>query len=275
MESIFLLISASFLGALHALEPGHGKSVVAAYMIGNRGSITDAIKLGFVVTITHTLGVFLLGALAFFIVSQIFQGQVERYLQVLSSLMVVAVGLYLLFKKQPQSTSVLFESKGADTTEQEQLVTVAAGNTGSSEQEYELGHEHDCCGHGHGHFAKLLPSGESSDKQGSKSKEIMFLGLSGGLVPCHGALAVLLSALANDTAGKLAFGLAQVLCFSLGMGLVITSLAIAASRLKHYVSDLFQRYNSLAAGLPKLTAVLILVMGLVMTYQNIVCPHVD
>src|SRR5437870_7078170 len=55
------LLVAAALGALHALSPGHGKTIVGAYLVGARGTARHALFLGLVVTATHTLGVYALG----------------------------------------------------------------------------------------------------------------------------------------------------------------------------------------------------------------------
>ena len=61
---VLLLLAAFGWGALHALSPGHGKAMVAAYLVGTRGSTRDAVLLGATVTVTHTAGVVALGAVA-------------------------------------------------------------------------------------------------------------------------------------------------------------------------------------------------------------------
>src|SRR4029453_921878 len=61
---VVLLLAAFAWGALHAISPGHGKAMVAAYLVGTRGTAKHAVALGAIVTVTHTIGVFALGIVA-------------------------------------------------------------------------------------------------------------------------------------------------------------------------------------------------------------------
>src|SRR2546422_783930 len=84
------------LGALHALEPGHGKTVVAAYLVGSRGTAWHAVVLGLTVTVAHTAGVYLLGGLTLYASRYVVPERVYPWLAVLSGLMIAALGLVLL-----------------------------------------------------------------------------------------------------------------------------------------------------------------------------------
>jgi len=90
------LLLAFVLGMAHALSPGHGKTVVAAYLVGTRGTARHAIFLGLSVTVTHTLGVFALGLLTLFASQFIVPEKLYPWLGVLSGLIVVVMGLTLL-----------------------------------------------------------------------------------------------------------------------------------------------------------------------------------
>ncbi|MCJ7751744.1 MAG: nickel transporter, partial [Armatimonadetes bacterium] len=86
MQYVLMLLSAFGLGAAHALEPGHGKTVVAAYLIGSRGRSVDAIILGAVVTFTHTASVFLLAIVSILAAAYLVPDQAQRWLAVGSGL---------------------------------------------------------------------------------------------------------------------------------------------------------------------------------------------
>ncbi|WP_017306506.1 nickel/cobalt transporter [Spirulina subsalsa] len=98
-----MAIAFSF-GAFHALSPGHGKALVSAYLIGTQGTPQQAIVLGVTTTITHTLGVFLLGAIALFASQYILPEQLYPVLSVLSGIMICLVGVGLV-RKRLQSQS--------------------------------------------------------------------------------------------------------------------------------------------------------------------------
>src|SRR5205807_10467114 len=89
------LAAAVRLGALHALEPGHGKTVVAAYLVGTRGTPRHALYLGLIVTATHTAGVYLLGAVTLFASRYVVPEHLYPWLGVLSGLLIAGVGCAL------------------------------------------------------------------------------------------------------------------------------------------------------------------------------------
>jgi nickel/cobalt transporter (NicO) family protein len=93
---VLLLLAAFGWGAVHALSPGHGKAMVAAYLVGTRGSTRDAIVLGATVTVTHTAGVLALGAVALGLSAWILPEQLYPWLTLISGLLVVSVGAAVL-----------------------------------------------------------------------------------------------------------------------------------------------------------------------------------
>ena len=93
---VLLLLSAFAWGAVHALSPGHGKAMVAAYLVGARGTPSHAIALGAVVTATHTVGVFALGAVALLLSEQVLPEQLYPWLSLVSGALVLVVGAAVL-----------------------------------------------------------------------------------------------------------------------------------------------------------------------------------
>ena len=94
---LLLLIAAAFgWGAMHALSPGHGKTMVAAYLIGTHGRSRDALALGLTVTVTHTIGVFALGFVALALSAYVLPEDLYPWLNLVSGLLVLAVGLGVL-----------------------------------------------------------------------------------------------------------------------------------------------------------------------------------
>jgi ABC-type nickel/cobalt efflux system permease component RcnA len=94
---LILLVFAAFgWGALHALSPGHGKTMVAAYLVGTRGTARHAVALGATVTITHTIGVFALGVVTLGLSQYVLPEQLYPWLTLVSGLLVVIVGANVL-----------------------------------------------------------------------------------------------------------------------------------------------------------------------------------
>src|SRR5205823_9194284 len=93
------ILAALFWGAAHALTPGHGKTVVAAYLVGARGTARHAAFLGLTVTVTHTAGVFALGAVTLYLSRYLLPETLYPWLNVISGLLVVAIGLALVYQR--------------------------------------------------------------------------------------------------------------------------------------------------------------------------------
>jgi nickel/cobalt transporter (NicO) family protein len=99
---VFFLLAAFGWGAVHALSPGHGKTMVAAYLVGTRGTARHAVALGATVTVTHTIGVFALGVVTLLLSALILPEQLYPWLNLVSGLMVVAIGATVLRKRVHQ-----------------------------------------------------------------------------------------------------------------------------------------------------------------------------
>jgi nickel/cobalt transporter (NicO) family protein len=102
---VFFLLAAFAWGAMHALSPGHGKTMVAAYLVGTRGSARHAVALGATVTITHTIGVFALGVVTLLLSQFILPEQLYPWLNLASGLMVVGIGGAVLLKRVHRAQS--------------------------------------------------------------------------------------------------------------------------------------------------------------------------
>jgi len=96
---VFSLGSAAVLGAAHALTPGHGKTVVAAYLAGTRGSAFDALRLGVIVTFTHTASVFVLGLLAYYLTESIDLQALYPFINRASGVLIALIGAWLLYQR--------------------------------------------------------------------------------------------------------------------------------------------------------------------------------
>jgi nickel/cobalt transporter (NicO) family protein len=96
---VLLLLAAFGWGALHALSPGHGKAMVAAYLVGTRGRPRHAVALGAIVTVTHTIGVFALGLVTLALSQYVLPEDLYPWLTLASGLLVVAVGAGVLLSR--------------------------------------------------------------------------------------------------------------------------------------------------------------------------------
>ncbi len=108
---VFSVASAAILGAAHALTPGHGKTAVAAYLAGVRGSAFDALRLGLTVTMAHTASVFVLGLLAHYAAEQVDLPRWHPWLGRASGVAIALMGAWMLFLRlragrQPEALSM-------------------------------------------------------------------------------------------------------------------------------------------------------------------------
>ena len=202
------LIAAAGFGMLHALGPGHGKALVAAFLVGNRGTPRHAIGLGLTVTATHTAAVYVLGATAliasrFFVPERLYLG-----LNIASGVLVMAFGIGLF----------------------SQRLRVARGRGQHSHRHNEAGghthafgsHHHHGSDHQHEAADPLHDDGDHRPRTSWRS--VLTLGVLGGLLPCPSAIVVMLAAI---SLGQVLYGMLLIVAFSAGLAAVLTGLGLA------------------------------------------------
>ncbi|MGH2828128.1 MAG: nickel/cobalt transporter [Actinomycetota bacterium] len=266
---LFMLLLAVGFGAVHALGPGHGKTVMAAYLVGTEGRVRHAVSVGIAVSIMHTFSVIALGLLTLWASSLFPPESVYPYLSLVSGVVVLALGGWLL-RVRLSARAERREPLHHHAPERE-LVGV-----GARENEHDLsqhqdhgvhshGHDHldDSGGHTHGfgyhtHSPAELPAGASVLSR----RGLVAIALSGGLLPSPSALVVLLGSIAL---GRVAFGLTLVAAFSVGLAGALTLVGIAVLRVRAYAT---RRFGSRAAmALPILSAAAITLLGAWLTLR--------
>ncbi len=234
---LLLLLGAAFAwGAFHALSPGHGKAMVAAYLAGTRGDARHAVALGGVVTFTHTIGVFALGLVTLLLSQYVLPEDLYPWLTLASGVLVVVIGASVLRSRVRWAR----ESQPEPAHSHRHLG--------------EHAHDHDDHGHVHGHHHLPRELGW---------RGVVGMGASAGLIPCPSALVVLLAAVSQN---DLPLGMLLIVAFSLGLALTLTGLGLAvvyAARLTARVG--FSR--RLTAVLPTVSAVLIVGVGIVLSLR--------
>jgi ABC-type nickel/cobalt efflux system permease component RcnA len=196
-----VVIYALFAGAAHALTPGHGKTIVAAYLVGSRGTTAHALFLGLTTTVTHTLGVFGVGLITLFASRFILPEQLFPWIGVFSGLLVIAIGWSL------------FRGRLAG-------VTLPEGEAGHDHGEVEFVDGNFVHAHGGGAAHTHLPPTSAG---GISWGSLFALGVSGGLLPCPSALVLMLAAISLQRIG---LGLVLILIFSIGLAGVLTAIGI-------------------------------------------------
>jgi ABC-type nickel/cobalt efflux system permease component RcnA len=235
---IVMLLAALGWGALHALSPGHGKAMVAAYLIGTRGTSRDAVLLGMTVTVTHTIGVFALGLVTLALSQYILPEQLYPWLTLVSGLMVVAVGGAVLRSRLRRRSG---EAHGH-------------------------AHDHgDAHGHAHEHRHEHGPAHSHVPDRRLGTAGLLSMGAAAGLLPCPSALVVLLAAISQH---EVALGMLLILAFSLGLAGTLTALGIAVVHARRFLPRRVVT-SRVAALLPALSAVLVIAIGLVLAARAV------
>jgi ABC-type nickel/cobalt efflux system permease component RcnA len=221
LYSELTVASAFFLGVLHAFWPGHGKALLAAYLIGSRGRVVDALWLGLIIAISHTFTVIILGGVIKVAYSAIMAIVVQprpadakpipvpgaKVIQIIAGLLILGVGIWLIVGRKRV-----------------------------------MAHEH------------YNPEGEHP--QGIW--QMLLLGVSGGMVPCAEGITLLLLGIAAGEPGR---GLTLVVAFSLGVAFVIIAIGIIISKLTVLAENLLQRTGRWVPKLPIVSGTIISLLG--------------
>jgi ABC-type nickel/cobalt efflux system permease component RcnA len=249
---IFVGMAVAFgLGCMHALSPGHGKTIVAAYLVGSRGTFKHAIFLGGMVTFTHTISVFFLGLTTLFLSQYVLPEKIFPVLGAISGLSIVWIGGMMLYKRARRLRQAHHHDHGHAHHHHDH----DHSHDHAHDHSHDHGHTHD---HEHGpHTHTHVPEGDIT--LGS----LIALGASGGLVPCPSALVLLLSSIAL---GRVGLGLLLLIAFSSGLAMVLMGIGVLVLYAKHFLPDSQKTAAHPAFRIiPVVSAALIVCIGLLMT----------
>ena len=270
-ETLVLLVSSFWLGAVHAATPGHGKTIAAAYIVGARGRPVDALVLGIFVTLSHTSGIVLVAVLASLGSAWLIPRRVEAYLALLTGALVIAIGVWMLVSQR-----AALRSAGGSSPDPE-AGHVHSHGAGGHEHAHHHPHDHSHPHGGHDHVhdhAETPELGYHSHGWGRRHTHrldvvagnrpslpvLLGLGIAGGLLPDPGALAILLAAIAS---GRVILGLFTVVVFSIGFASVLVVVGIVAARVGQIVLTWLQ--SRWVARVQSGAALVIVGVGVVLT----------
>jgi nickel/cobalt exporter len=255
-EALLYLLTSFWLGAAHAATPGHGKTIAAAYIVGARGHPIDALILGIFVTLSHTGGIVLVAVLASLGLPGLVPQHVEAYLSLLTGLLVVVIGLWMLWAQRPMPPAHgLTPHTGPAPDHREHHHVHGPGTVPHAHRH---GDEDDAHTHGWGHRHTHRLDVVTQDRP--RLLVLLSLGIAGGILPDPAALAILLSALAH---GQIMLSLGTVLVFSLGFASTLIVVGVVAAKMGQVV--LAWLSGPWVARLQTGTALLIIVVGIVLT----------
>ncbi len=238
---IFLLLAALAWGGFHALSPGHGKAMVAAYLVGARGTRRDAVLLGGVVTITHTIGVFALGLVTLLLAQYILPEDLYPWLTLVSGAMVAVIGVSVLRSRVRWGRSQRAHAEGHR-------------HDGGHHHHHDHDHHHGEHGHSHAPPERLT------------GRNLIAMGASAGIIPCPSALVVLLGAISQH---QVALGLLLIVTFSLGLAGTLTALGLIVVGARDRVAARAGVNGRIVSALPAVSAIVIVVVGCVLTAQAV------
>ncbi|MHB1426010.1 MAG: HoxN/HupN/NixA family nickel/cobalt transporter, partial [Gemmataceae bacterium] len=233
--AMLLLLAASF-GAVHALTPGHGKTLVAAYLVGEHGTVWHALFLGVMTTLTHTGAVFVLAVV--FLISPPAANMIYYVQGLAGGLLITGLGLWLLLQR-------LF---------------------GRPDHFHVGGHSHH---HHHSHDRGHEPAPVPRNGASVRWWHLLLLGMRGGLVPCWDAILLLCLAI---SAGRLWLGIPLLLAFSAGLAGVLVALGVSVVWARKWAVARWgsgERMRKFAAALPLVSAAVITALGLWLCYNSL------
>lgn len=228
------------LGGLHALEPGHGKTIVAAYLVGSRGTARHALLLGVIVTVSHTAGVVALAAITLYASRYIVPEQLYPWLGALSGITIAGLGCYMLLRRLSGTAS-----------------------------------DHSHAPHSHWQFwrpenvdkkevANSHPSAQPH--RPANLAQLFTLGITGGIIPCPAALVVLLSAVALH---RIALGMFLIFAFSVGLAAVLIAFGMLIVYARGFMSRIKMDGPLTQRWLPAMSSAFMIVLGLLLTAQAV------
>jgi nickel/cobalt exporter len=294
-DALFLVIAAliaATLGGFHALEPGHGKTLVAAYLVGSRGTARHAVLLGGVVTASHTVSVYALGFITLYASQWIVPEQLYPWLGATSGLLVAGIGFVLFIRRylsfdaltrehgraehhHPQDQSHVHDLEHHDSSGAAihrhtwwgghvQDDHADPHNAGRVHLHHHNNHaESENGGYAHTHSTShVLEDADTPAASGVSLKSLFALGITGGIVPCPAALVVLLGALALH---RVAFGLFLIVAFSVGLATVLIGFGLAMVYAQRFMTRFGARGPLVERWLPLASSAVITVVGLALT----------
>ncbi|MBN1286298.1 MAG: PD40 domain-containing protein [Anaerolineae bacterium] len=244
-----IFIIALALGAVHALTPGHGKALVGAYLVGSRGTMRHAAALGGIVTLTHTGSVLLVGALTLVASRFLVPTSVLPVLEIASGLLIVAMGAGLL-RGRWRGYRAVVRSRVRRAMLQPDRIEPGGARVVAVNRAIPV--------------AGFMPSVQDVDALSIGQinwRSLVGLGVSGGMVPCPDAIAILLVAI---TINRIALGLMLIAAFSFGLALVLVVIGIAMVRGRRLL-ERFDAFERIAPALPALSALVVVGLGAVLT----------
>ena len=272
--------SAILLGALHGLEPGHSKTMMAAFIIAIKGTIKQAVMLGLAATLSHTAVVWLIAMGGMFISHRFTAEAVEPWMQIISAVIILGTAAWMFWRTwqgerqwhaghhhhdhahhdhhhdhdhspaHTHSQGLVFQPAQAASLSLNRPVILSVRKV-EKQEEYRDAHE--------------LAHARDIERRFNGTKvtngQILLFGLTGGLIPCPAAITVLLICIQLKA---LTLGATMVVCFSLGLALTLVAVGVGAAVSVQQAAKRWSGFNTLARRAPYFSSILIALVGIYM-----------
>jgi len=252
-------LAAIALGALHALEPGHGKTLLAISLVGARATVRQATILALALTFAHTAGVLALGVAINLFKGYFVPETIYPWITLLSGVVIAIIGARAVQKQignRRPLAHVHVHAHAATHDHVHEHVHEPGGHVHHTHTAGAPGHTHDDLEHARAH---AIPGNAPLRFGGT-----VWAAMSGGVAPCPAALVVLLAALALN---EIAYGIFVIVAFSFGLAGTLTGLGIAVVRGASWLQGRKQFERFVTYG-PLVSATVISLIGAVMVGQG-------
>lgn len=270
---LLLFAFALLLGALHGLEPGHSKTMMAAYIVAIQGTVKQAILLGVSAAFSHSLIVWALAIAALTWGNELIGEQLEPYFIIVSGVLVLGIAAWMFWQYRPVSVHHGHHDHSHDHGHDH-------GHDHNHSHEHDHPHHnHHDHEHHHHHHDETFDAPHQDAHARAHAAEIkarlatgnigtwqtILFGLSGGLIPCPAAITVFILCL---HLGKLTLGITLVSAFSIGLALTLVGIGIVAAVGLQVVSSRTSRFDRLLSAAPWISAVLIALVGVLILWTG-------
>lgn len=269
----FFIPSAILLGALHGLEPGHSKTMMAAFIIAIKGTVRQAVMLGLAATISHTAIVWLIAFGGMYVSQKFTAVSVEPWMQLISAVIILGTATWMFFNtwNEERNWHKAHAHCGHDHTRDDNHSHDhhhSHGELGDHSHPHSHSHDH---GHSHDHdspeYQDAHERAHARDierrfaKREVTNGQIILFGLTGGLIPCPAAITVLLICIQLKA---LALGATMVVSFSVGLAITLVTVGVGAALSMKHATKRFSGLQNLARRAPYFSSVLIACVGIYM-----------
>ncbi len=302
---LLLFVFALALGALHGLEPGHSKTMMAAYIIAIHGTVKQAVLLGISAAFSHSIIVWGLAMVALFYGNELIGEELEPWFMMLSGVLILCIAAWMLWQQRRSAHDHHHHHDHGHDHPHDHTHGHTHGHAHTHDHDHDHHHPHDH-DHGHSHdhphdhthdhghhhhhsHAEIagLDDSHMDAHARAHAEEIrerlasgrtgtwqtILFGLSGGLIPCPAAITVFILCL---HLGKVALGVTLVSAFSIGLAATLVAVGVVAAVGLQAVSARTSRFDAVMAAAPWISAALIACVGLLIIwsgYSHLLSDH--